>query len=77
MRQGPAEINDECLDRFNYRLQNLILEGGKNIMCSLKTMDKVGDKAVPEEVTTEEENSRQCCFFYGQMNLDMDIYFNI
>ena len=46
--QGPTEINDAYLDRLNYRLQSLMLDGGKNIICSMKTMDKVGETATPE-----------------------------
>ena len=52
MHQGPAEINDEYLDRLNFRLQKLILSWGKNILCSLKAMDKVEETDTPEEVTT-------------------------
>ena len=47
MRQDPAETNDKYLDRFNSRLQNLILAGGKNILCSLKSMDKIGEIDTP------------------------------
>ena len=52
MRQDSAEINDEYLNRFNSWPQKLILSGGKNILLNLKTMDKVGETAAPEEVTT-------------------------
>ena len=62
MFQGPSEINDEYLDRFNSLLQSSILEGGKTIMCSLKTMDRVRETVTPEEVTTEEEKFKAVLF---------------
>ena len=37
-------------------------------------MEKVGEKATPEEVTTEEEYLRRYCFFYGKINLGTDNY---
>ena len=78
IRQGLYETDDEHSERFNYWLQNLILEGRKNIIRSLKNMDKVGDKATPEEVKTEEEKFKSILFLlradesrYGQLFEDM------
>ena len=48
MPKVPTETNDEYLDRFDFQIQNLILEGEKHIMCSYKTMDKSGATATPE-----------------------------
>ena len=45
IRKEPTERNNEYLERFNYRLKNLILAGGKHIMCILKNIYKVGDTA--------------------------------
>ena len=45
------------------QLQNLIPEGGKNTLCSLKNMDKVGETYTPEEVKTEEEQFKAMLFF--------------
>ena len=69
--QVPTETNDYYLDRFNSQIQNLILVGGKHIICCLKNVDKVVETFTPEEVTTEEDNSRRL-FFCGLINLDID-----
>ena len=42
MRQGSTETNDEYLDMFNCRVQNLILAGVEQIIFSLKNMDTSG-----------------------------------
>ena len=47
MHKGLIETNDEYLDRFKSWLQNLIPEGGEQIMCILKTMDKLGATDLP------------------------------
>ena len=45
MYQGTTETNYECLEIFNYWLQNLIVAEGKQILCILKTMNKSGETA--------------------------------
>ena len=62
MHQYPTETHDEYLDRLSSSLQKLILVEGKNILCSLKTLDKVGDTDTPEKVTTEEEKFKAVLF---------------
>ena len=78
MRQGPAETNNDYLYRFNSRLKNLILLVGKNILCSLKNIDKVGETYTLEEVKNQEEKFNSILFLlqanesrYVQLFVDM------
>ena len=71
MSKGPSKTNDNYLDMFNSRLQNLILSVGGNILCSLKTMYKVGKTATLEEVKIKEENFKVMLFL---LQSDESIY---
>ena len=48
MCQGITETNDEELYKFVSQIQNLIIEVGKHILYSLKTMDKADATATLE-----------------------------
>ena len=83
MRQVPTETNNEYVESLNDILNKLILSGGEQVICSLKTMDKSDVAATPQEVNIEEEKFKAMLFLlwadesiHGKLSEDLrKVYF--
>ena len=61
-KQGQLESDDEFLNKFNSRLENMILAGGGHILCSPQILGKDMVYCTPMEINTEKERFKAMCF---------------
>ena len=61
-RQGQSEKGDNYLNKFNSRLENMILAGGGHILCSPQILGKDMVSFTPMEINTEKERFKALCF---------------
>ena len=61
-RQGQLELDDDYLNKFNSRLENMILAGGGHILCSPQILGKDMVSFTPMEINTEKERFKALCF---------------
>ena len=62
MRQGQSETDDEYLNKFNSRLEDMILAGGGLILCSPQILGKDIISCTTMEINTEKERFKAMCF---------------
>ena len=61
-RQGQSESDDNYLNKFNSRLENMILSGGGHIFCNPQILGKDMISCTPIEINTEKERFKDICF---------------
>ena len=61
-RQGQLESDDDYLNKFNSRLENMILAGGGHIMCSPQILGKDMASCTTVEIDAEKEIFKAVCF---------------
>ena len=61
-RQVQLESDDDHLKKFNSRLENMILAGGRHILCSPHIFGKYMVSCTPMEINTEKERFKAMCF---------------
>ena len=61
-RKGQSETHDEYLNKFNSRLENMILAAGRHILCSTQILGKDMVSCTPVEINTEKERFKAICF---------------
>ena len=61
-RQGQSESDDDYLNKFNSRLENMILAGGGHILCSPQILGKDMVSCTPMEINTEKERLKAMYF---------------
>ena len=54
-RQGQSDSHNNYLNKFNSRLENMILAGGGHILCSPQILGKDMASCTTEEIDTEKE----------------------
>ena len=61
-RKGQSETDDEYLNKFNSRLENMILAGGGHILCSPQIPGKDMVSCTTMEINTEKERFKAMFF---------------
>ena len=61
-RQGQSESDDDYPNKFNPRLENIILDGGGHILCSPQILGKDMAACATVEIDTEKERFKAMCF---------------